>query len=1259
MRLALKLSLGCVCCLVLVVSPGLAEMQPWADWSFSDQTALQSLQGEPAKFGQAPKWETQPAAVKFTSNAKGPVPWVIHPKTGDAGLPTEAITMEAWVRVDSARAWAGIMTAVQDNGPHERGLVFGTDGSGTRFNFGIVSEKAKRITYLVAPEPFVIGGWHHVVGVYDGKSQRVYVDGELVAIDTRQQGPITYDPVGPVAIGAYTDRDSIYALDGALGYLAIYDQAMDSDTIAKRHAAGRATYPKSKEQAGWAMDHNVEEWFAYRGNNGRTGYAGVELPRRLRPMWTQHVAPPAPAWPPPAARSFWQNLKSIEPRIVDDQAMHPVVSPAGLLIGSSADDSVTLFDREDGTVLWRFTTDGPVRYAPTVVADRVFFASDDGWVYCVSLDEGSLIWKQRVGPDKPKISGNGRMISPYPVRSGVLVSNGKVFACAGLFPGQGTYAVAFDTETGDRIWERELGNRSPQGYMLIADENLVIPTGRATPFSIKLEDGSDGPNFGGVGGTYAVIVDDQVVSGRGNSNALVGSKAKSGQRVVSFPGEHLAVAPDISYLAHGQGVAAMNRTKAGELNRQLRNLDLRIKADGDADGRLREQRRAIQSQLASCTLWKIETDRVLTIAASKDAVLIGLAGAVEVRDSATGRLRQKLAVDGEARSIAVGLGQVFVTTEKGMVHVFGDGPRVRPTREQARSKPLPQPTRQQVGDWFAQADTAKGFALLIEPSFDQLRAAANYEGFRVVAVCQDRDRRDAMRAALHDLDLYGTRIAIHLAELPSLPYQSETFNLIVDEQALVPEKELNRVAAPGRSVSFRGTASDAMTRRPSLPGAGRWTHQFADLSNSSNGQDRYTHSDLELQWFGGPGPRRMVDRHLRSSPPLAAGGRLFILGENRVIGVDSYNGTELWDTPVPESHRYSMPYDAGYFACRNDAVFIAVDAELWQLDAVTGKVVRKRSLPARIRRGMHWGFVGIDGNTVYGTAFLPTASHTEATRRHIDLSYNTYQPTSTSKAIFRHDMDCERTRWVYQVGSILNTTICIHEGQITFVETRGPKSRADKVGRMKLPDLMADDPWLVALDAETGKVLWERPFEFSATNILYQVASDDQLIFSSSVIASNRDVQYNVMSVSAQDGKEQWRAEHFKNKPGALGHGEQVHHPVILHDKLIAEPYMYNLKTGEKIVPPGEKEGWYVRRPGHSCGTMSGSVSYIFFRANNPTVLDLTRDASPRFRTLAPTRAGCWINILPADGLVLIPEASASCVCHYSLQTSMAFRPPR
>src|SRR5690606_20142943 len=117
--------------------------------------------------------------------------------------------------------------------------------------------------------------------------------------------------------------------------------------------------------------------------------------------------------------------------------------------------------------------------------------------------------------------------------------------------------------------------------------------------------------------------------------------------------------------------------------------------------------------------------------------------------------------------------------------------------------------------------------------------------------------------------------------------------------------------------------------------------------------------------------------------------------------------------------------------------------------------------------------------------------------------------------------------------------------------------------------------------------------------------------------------------------------------------------PVVMGDILVSEPMLFELATGKPINPEGGDGAWTFTRPGHSCGTMTAAGERLFFRATNPTMLDLSNDAAgaERFTRLAPTRTGCWINVIPALGLVIIPEASAGCVCHFSLQTSMAFLP--
>ena len=62
--------------------------------------------------------------------------------------------------------------------------------------------------------------------------------------------------------------------------------------------------------------------------------------------------------------------------------------------------------------------------------------------------------------------------------------------------------------------------------------------------------------------------------------------------------------------------------------------------------------------------------------------------------------------------------------------------------------------------------------------------------------------------------------------------------------------------------------------------------------------------------------------------------------------------------------------------------------------------------------------------------------------------------------------------------------------------------------------------------------------------------------------------------LDTKTGRELWAASHYKGLPGAFTHGEQVHHPVILGDRLIAEPAIYELATGKRLGPLHKPTDW-------------------------------------------------------------------------------------
>jgi outer membrane protein assembly factor BamB len=87
-------------------------------------------------------------------------------------------------------------------------------------------------------------------------------------------------------------------------------------------------------------------------------------------------------------------------------------------------------------------------------------------------------------------------------------------------------------------------------------------------------------------------------------------------------------------------------------------------------------------------------------------------------------------------------------------------------------------------------------------------------------------------------------------------------------------------------------------QRGDLPGAGEWRQFYADPANTSCSSDSLS-GPMALQWFGRPCPRDMVDRHHRTSSPLYGGGRVFFPGNDRIYGLDAYNGTLLWERLFP------------------------------------------------------------------------------------------------------------------------------------------------------------------------------------------------------------------------------------------------------------------------------------------------------------------------------------------------------------------------
>lgn len=231
------------------------------------------------------------------------------------------------------------------------------------------------------------------------------------------------------------------------------------------------------------------QWQGYRCDNARSGASAESLDTPLHLQWSvaaRHA--PRPAWPEPG--------KEVQ-RMAFDYAPQVAIADGLVVFGSTVDHKITALDLSTGSERWSVFTGGPIRFAPAIVGDRVYAASDDGMVYCLGLADGHVLWRFRGGPRDEWLMGNEQMISRWPARSGVLVEQDTLYATFGMWQSDGIYIVALNARRGSVLWKNDTVNNlymalphsskegiaavSPQGQLALCGDTLVVPCGRAMP----------------------------------------------------------------------------------------------------------------------------------------------------------------------------------------------------------------------------------------------------------------------------------------------------------------------------------------------------------------------------------------------------------------------------------------------------------------------------------------------------------------------------------------------------------------------------------------------------------------------------------------------------------------------------------------------------------------------------------------------------------------------------------------------------------
>jgi hypothetical protein len=541
------------------------------------------------------------------------------------------------------------------------------------------------------------------------------------------------------------------------------------------------------------------------------------------------------------------------------------------------------------------------------------------------------------------------------------------------------------------------------------------------------------------------------------------------------------------------------------------------------------------------------------------------------------------------------------------------------------------------------AGTRRGWCLVLDSGDGRLayELAARSE-LKVVAVEKDPAAVRRSRRTLAESGLYGARISVHQRESGPLPYPALFANLIVCPPESADRAEVDRLLRPSGGVAAFGSIEGPweFERRGALAGAGEWTHQYGDAANSASSGDEHVYGELALQWFGRPGPRPMLDRGARSPAPLSANGRMFVQGDRRMFGMDSYNGTILWTLEIPGLRRTNVPRDCSNTVADDDHLYIALDDHCWQVDGQSGEVLRTIPLPVRevtelAARELSWGYLARADDLLMGSVTRDAAHYRGAEGEWYDGAGTEAQPVVATELFALRTPDMGAA-WTYRGGLIVHPTVTLLDGRVFFVEDRAPHPRTVSTGR--LVGQTGTDQYLVALELATGRKVWEKQVDFrKLSRVFYLSARDDVL-----VVAGTSD-GYHALAFDANDATRLWEHHHPWEKDH---HGGAMQHPVLVGDKVLLERKALDLRTG-KVV----REDVPSRR---GCGTMSASARATFFRDHSHGMWDVETGARTDWEGI---RSGCWLSIIPAGGLMLAPESSSGCSCSNPLQTSVAFRP--
>ncbi len=605
--------------------------------------------------------------------------------------------------------------------------------------------------------------------------------------------------------------------------------------------------PPSPAEAPSALD-----WPQWRHDANRSANADFELPEGLQLQWTRHFSPRVQTWDDPLNNDL----------IAYDRVFEPVVHGNRMFVAFNDSDKVVSLDVVTGQEVWAFYTEGPVRLPPCAWEGKVYFCSDDGWLYCVRARDGGLVWKFRGGPADRKALGNRRLVSTWPARGGPVARDGQVYFAASIWPFMGVFLYALDARDGSVTWVNDgagplyhkqphsapsFAGVAPQGPLVATAEYLLTPGGRSVPAAFsratgkflhyQLEDSGKGN-----GGSFVAASETEFfvhTRERGvrafelktgkkttftlNEPVVTTNRLYSAQEFSSLKAAVVEAEQKLNAAIQGKADALTEVARTEEegdrpgYKKATNTLASALRKVGRAETALLTAQTNLGANWAGCVIQAVGNDKKVRwelpadgtgdlIKAGRRLYAAGTNGLLAVELPATNgqppRLVWSNAVSGRVLRLLAAQNRLFAVTADGAILCFGAG-RKRPVTFEQERGPLPAAAKGSVAaDLAASADARQGYAILYGVGDGQLlEGLLRHTELRVAAVDPESATMDALRRHYDRAGLYGARVSLHQGDPLSFRAPPYIANLVILNGSMTPRlSEAGLLAAAYSSV---------------------------------------------------------------------------------------------------------------------------------------------------------------------------------------------------------------------------------------------------------------------------------------------------------------------------------------------------------------------------------------------------------------------------------------------------------------------------